>query len=72
MSILSLYFLAFLLLASVLFYLVPNKVKPLVILAANVCFYLQFGIKSAVFLLFSIVTVYAGALLVEKIKKLSL
>lgn len=67
MSILSIYFLLFLFLSSIIYYAVPNKVKPFVILASNVYFYLQFGIKHAPFLLFSVISVFIGALLIEKI-----
>ena len=68
MSILSVYFLAFLLVSSIVFYLVPNKVKPYVILLCNVYFYLQFGLSNFVFLLFSIISVFFGAHIVEKAK----
>ena len=69
MSILSVYFIGFLLLLSAVYYVVPNKIKPLVILAGNIYFYLQFSIKHSLFLLFSIVTVFFAGLLVEKLKK---
>lgn len=69
MSILTVYFLLFLLLSSLIFHVVPNKIKPLVILAANIYFYVQFGMKHVPFLLFSILSVFAGALLVEKAKQ---
>lgn len=68
MSILSVYFLAFLLLSSIVFYLVPNKIKPYVILLCNIYFYLQFDVKYSVFLLFSIISVFLGALFVDHAK----
>lgn len=58
MSILSVYFIGFLLFTSAVYYIVPNKIKPTVILGANIYFYLQFGIKYSLFLLFSIITVF--------------
>ena len=54
MSILSVYFMAFLVFLSIIYYIVPNKLKPLVILAGNIYFYLGFGLKYVPFLLFSI------------------
>ncbi|MBO5200232.1 MAG: MBOAT family protein [Clostridia bacterium] len=71
MSILSIYFLLFLLLSSLIFYALPNKLKPLSILAANIYFYIQFGLKHLPFLLFSIVSTFAGALLIERLEKKS-
>lgn len=69
MSILSVYFLLFLLLSVVIYYVVPNKAKPFVILAANLYFYLQFGLKHLPFLSFSVVSVFIGALLIDKFQK---
>lgn len=69
MSILSVYFLLFLFLSSLLFHIVPKKIKPLVILVANVYFYMRFGVKHMPYLLFSILTVFVGALLLEKAKE---
>ena len=69
MSILSIYFLIFLFLSSLVFLVVPNKVKPLVILAANIYFYIQFGVKHIPFLIFSILSVFFGAVLIEKAKQ---
>ena len=71
MSILSIYFVGFLLLSSIVFYIVPNKIKPFVILAANVYFYLQFDLRYSVFLLFTILTVFFGALLIDRTEKKS-
>ena len=72
MSILSVYFVAFLLLLSGVYYLVPNKIKPLVILVGNVYFYLQFGVWQSLFLLFSIVSVFFGARILEKASKVKI
>ena len=69
MSILSVYFLAFLLFTVILYYIVPNKIKPLILLSGNIYFYLQFGLQHFIFLFFSILTFFAGALLVEKTQK---
>ena len=69
MSILSVYFMAFLVFLSIIYYIVPNKLKPLVILAGNIYFYLGFGLKYVPFLLFSIITVFGGGLFVERCKK---
>ncbi len=72
MSILSVYFLLFLLLLTIIYYIVPNKVKPFVILAGNIYFYLQFDLRYSIFLLFSILTVYFGALFIERSKTLKI
>ncbi len=71
MSILSVYFLLFLFLLSILYHLTPNRFKPLILLLGNVYFYLQFGIKYAVFLAASILSVFAGALFIQRCQKSS-
>lgn len=69
MSILSFYFLAFLLFLSIIYYIVPNKIKPMVVLAGNIYFYLQFGIQYSLFLLSSVITVFLGAIFVQSCRK---
>lgn len=69
MSILSIYFLVFLLIAAIIYHVVPHKVRPLIILVANVYFYLQFGLKHMPFLLFSVISVFAGAIFIEKTQR---
>lgn len=69
MSILSVYFVAFLLLLSAVYYITPNKIKPIIILVGNFYFYYQFGLTHLSFLLFSTLTVFAGAILLEKAQK---
>ena len=69
MSILSVYFLIFLFLLTIVYYIVPNKAKPAIILIGNIYFYLQFDARYSLFLLFSVITVYTGALLIEKFEK---
>lgn len=68
MSLISVYFLFFLLLCSIIYYIVPNKIKPVILLIGNIFFYIQFGLQSALFLLFSILSVFTFAIVMEKIK----
>ena len=68
MSILSVNFLFFLLLLTIIYYIVPDKVKPFVILSGNIYFYLQFDLRYSLFLLFSILTVFFGAIFIEHAK----
>ncbi|MBR7166010.1 MAG: MBOAT family protein [Clostridia bacterium] len=68
MSILSFYFLAFLLVLTVLYYIVPNPIKPLILLAGNTYFYLQFGTQYFFFLMSGIVLAFVGALVLERAK----
>ncbi|MBR4070986.1 MAG: MBOAT family protein [Clostridia bacterium] len=67
MSILSVPFLAFLLVLAIIYHIAPKKTKPYVILAGNIFFFLQFDYRYSFFLLFSIVTVYAATMLMEKL-----
>lgn len=69
MSILSVAFLTFLLILAVVFHLAPPKIRPYVILVGNIYFFLQFDWRYSLFLLFSIVTTYTGALLIQRLNK---
>lgn len=69
MSILSVYFLLFLFLSVIVYYSISNKLKPFVILAANIYFYLQFGFKHIPFLFISVVTIFVGAILIDKFSR---
>ena len=66
MSILSIEFLAFLAVLVGVYYLLPGKCRPYLLLAGNVFFYLQFDIRFVPFLLLSILSVFLGAWAVEK------
>ena len=66
MSILSIEFLAFLAVLVGVYYLLPGKCRPYLLLAGNVFFYLQFDIRFVPFLLLSILSVFWGAWAVEK------
>lgn len=66
MSILSIEFLAFLAVIIGFYYLLPGKCRPYVLLAGNIFFYLQFDIRFIPFLLFSILSVFFGAWIMEK------
>ena len=66
MSILSIEFLAFLAVLVGLYYLIPGKYRPYVLLAGNIFFYCQFDIRFLPFLLFSILSVFFGGWALEK------
>lgn len=66
MSILSLSFLLFLLILVAMYYLLPGRCSPYVILLGNVYFYLQFGYRHGVFLLLSVLLTFFGALLIQR------
>lgn len=66
MSILSIEFLVFLAVLIAVYYLIPGKCRPYILLAGNVFFYLQFDIRFVPFLLFSVLSVFFGAWAVEK------
>lgn len=66
MSILSLEFLAFLALLVLVYYLVPHRCRPYILLLGNLFFYLQFDVRYVPFLLFMILTVFFGAFALEK------
>lgn len=66
MSVLSIGFLVFLLFFAFLYYLCPGRMKPYVLLAASIAFYLTFDWRYFLFLLFSVTTVWLGAILLEK------
>lgn len=68
MSILSISFLIYLLVVIGGYYLLPAKASPYVILAANVYFYLQFGVGSAICLLAAALCTYLAGLFLPKLK----
>ena len=61
MNIISLGFLAFVLLTAAVYYLLPLKLRPLWLLAASLFFYIYADIRYLLFLLASILSCYAGA-----------
>ena len=68
MSILSLSFLIFLLAVIAAVYVLPPKTTPYVLLAANCCFYLQFGRKHALLLLAAALVTFFGGLLIHRLQ----
>lgn len=66
MSILSVSFLAFLILLTAIYHIVPGKVKPYILLTGNIFFYLSFDIRYSLFLLFTVISTYACGILTEK------
>lgn len=67
MSILSVQFLGFLLLLLGLYYICPKVIKPYVLLCGSIFFFLQFDIRYSIFLLFSILSTFFGALGIQKV-----
>lgn len=67
MSLLSLQFIALLLPALLLYYLVPRRAQWIVLLMASAAFYLLSGLANAAFLLLSITTTHFGAHAVARI-----
>lgn len=66
MSLLSLRFLAFLLILLLTYYLLPKRWQWVVLLCANIAFYLSAGVKYVGFLVVTAVTAWHAAMLVEK------
>ncbi|MGM9614793.1 MAG: MBOAT family O-acyltransferase [Oscillospiraceae bacterium] len=69
MPINSTAFLLFLAMAVADYYLTPKKYRYLVLLAASVYFYLAYSVRAALCLLATIVTTYAGGLLLGEIHR---
>lgn len=68
MSILSISFLAFVLVLIALYYLLPKKFSPYIILLGSVYFYTRFDYRYSLYLLGSVITVYLGAILIHHLK----
>lgn len=66
MSVITIEFLVFVLFLALLYYIVPGKFKPYIILLGNVAFYLSFNYLYSLFLLFTILTTYFSALKLEQ------
>lgn len=69
MSITSLAFLGFLIVTIFLYYALPKKWSPYIILLSNVYFYTQFDLRYSLFLAGSIITTFLAALFIEKAEK---
>ena len=68
MSILSLYFLIFLLVLAGIYYILPGKARPCILLLGSIAFYLTFSWRYFFVLLISIYSVWINALKMEKAK----
>ena len=62
-------FIAFVMAALVLYYIVPKKVQWIVLLAANAWFYVQAGYAGLIYILATIITTYCSALGIEALQK---
>ncbi len=70
MSLTSVNFLAFLILVGIVYYILPKKTQRYSLLAASIGFYCMAGVPwTFVYLFISMVTVYAGTMLMEQIRK---
>ena len=69
MSLVSNTFLLFTAAAVILYYLVPSKVKWIVLLTASYLYYLAGGARYLFFILYSTIVTYAFAILIEKRKE---
>lgn len=72
MSILSLNFIAFVITIFILYYILPSRWSPYVLLAGSVVFYLCFDLRYSLFLLFSVVSTFFGAIFIEKMEKIAI
>ncbi len=66
MSILSVQYLVFLLILAGLYYACPRSAKPYILLGGSLFFFLQFDLRYSIFLLFSVLTTFGGALGIQK------
>ncbi len=67
MSITSLTFIIFIAITLLLYYVVPKKAQWILLLVASAFFYLSYGFKSAIYVLFTATTIYFATLLMQKI-----
>ncbi len=67
MAFLTWTFLAFLLVTAVLYYILPKKCQWIVLLVASCVFYVWGGLRSVLFLVFSIAVTYSAGLLLERL-----
>lgn len=68
MNYLSLSFVAFVAIAVVLYYILPRKARPGVLLVASVAFYAIFDLRCVAFLLFTAVTTYLCARIAPRLR----
>lgn len=69
MSFVSMGFLLFLLAGLVVYYVIPKKYQWIWLLVLSYAFYISYGIKSIIFILFTTATTFVGALVIEHIDK---
>lgn len=67
MSLTTFPFFMFILLGTIIYYLVPQKFRWLILLALSCYFYVSSGLISLIYILVSIITVWFAALLIDKI-----
>ncbi len=68
MSLVSGTFIAIMILTTILYYLLPKKTKPYVLLVISICVYASLGVKSLLYIIISSVTTYIATLLFQKNK----
>ena len=68
MSLVSGTFIAIMILTTILYYLLPKKTKPYILLVISICVYASLGVKSLIYIIISSVTTYIATLLFQKNK----
>lgn len=68
MSLVSGTFIVIMILTTILYYLLPKKTKPYVLLAISICVYASLGVKSLIYIIISSITTYIATLLFQKNK----
>ena len=68
MSLVSGTFIAIMILTTILYYLLPKKTKPYILLVISICVYASLGVKSLIYIIISSITTYIATLLFQKNK----
>ena len=68
MSLVSGTFIAIMILTTILYYLLPKKTKPYILLVISICVYASLGVKSLIYIIISSITTYIATLLFRKNK----
>ncbi len=69
MSFISIEFAAFVTATLAIYYIVPSKIRWIVLLAASYSFYALYDLQNLFYIIITTITVYLGAYLIEKIAK---
>ena len=69
MSLVSFEFILFLIIGCIIFYILPKKIQWICLLALSMFFYLMGGWKTVGFILFTALTTWGGALLIQRVSE---